>query len=220
MIKSSESVSSRVYRAPRVATEAPRALAKGRQTRAAIVDMALRMAAQLGLEGLSIGTLADAMGKSKSGVFAHFGSRDELQIAIVREYHARFEAEVFLPALGQPRGLPRVRALFDNWMRHTSAELDSGCIFISGAIEFDDRPGPVRDALAESVHAWMGAMTRAVAQACEEGHLSPDADPHPITFEIHGLILALHYEARFLRRAGAIQRTKQGFDNILRRYAA
>ncbi len=194
--------------------------AKGRQTRAAIVDVALQMAAQVGLEGLSIGSLAEAVGKSKSGVFAHFGSREELQIAVVRAYYERFEAEVFQPALRKPRGLPRVRALFDHWMRHTAAELDSGCIFISGAVEFDDRPGPVRDALAEAVDAWIDAMTRAVAQAQEQGHLRAGVDPRQISFEIHALILALHYETRFMRRPGSIGRAKQGFSNILERYAA
>ena len=198
-----------------------RTLAKGEQTRAEIVGVALAMAARVGLEGLSIGTLAAAVGKSKSGVFAHFGSREELQIAVVREYYRRFEAEVFQPAMRQPRGLPRVRALFDNWLRHTSAELDdSGCIFISGAVEFDDRPGPVRDALAQAVDAWIGAMTRAVAQSCQEGHLAAGADPRQISFEIHALILALHYEARFMRRPGSVTRARQGFRNILERYGA
>ena len=197
-----------------------RTRAKGEQTRAGIVDVALAMAARVGLEGLSIGTLADAVGKSKSGVFAHFGSREDLQIAVVREYYRRFEAEVFQPAMREPRGLPRVRALFENWMRHTSAELDSGCIFISGAIEFDDRPGPVRDALAEAVDAWIDAMTRAVAQACEEKHLDAGADPSQIAFEIHALILTLHYEARFMRRPGSLGRAQQGFVNILQRYGA
>ena len=197
-----------------------RALPKGQQTKAAIVDAALRMAAQVGLEGLSIGALAEAMDMSKSGVFAHFGSRDELQISVVREYYARFEHEVFQPALQQPRGLPRLRALFDHWMRYTSAELDSGCIFISGAIEFDDRPGPVRDALIEAVDTWIEAFTRAIAQARQEGHLRADADERQLTFEIHGLILVLHYEARFLHRPGAMERAVQGFHNILARYGA
>ena len=190
----------------------PRPLPKGQQTKVAIVDAALRMAAQVGLEGLSIGSLAETMGMSKSGVFAHFGSRDELQISVIREYYARFEAQVFQPAMAQPRGLPRVRALFENWMRFTSAELDSGCIFISGAVEFDDRPGPVRDALAEAVDAWI--------EACEQGHLAADADPRQISFEIHALILALHYEARFMRRPGSMERAEQGFRNILARAGA
>ncbi|MBK6868558.1 MAG: TetR/AcrR family transcriptional regulator [Burkholderiales bacterium] len=192
-----------------------RVLVKGQQTKAAIVDAALHMASRVGLEGLSIGALAEAMEMSKSGVFAHFGSRDELQISVVREYYARFEQEVFQPAMAELRGLPRLRSLFEHWMRFTSAELDSGCIFISGAVEFDDRPGPVRDALIAAVSAWMEAMERAVAQARNEGHLAAGIDERQVTFEIHGLILVLHYEARFLKRPGAMERAIQGFHNIL-----
>ena len=204
----------------RAAQRKARVLPKGQQTKAGIVDAALRMASQVGLEGLSIGALAEAMGMSKSGVFAHFGSRDELQISVVHEYYARFERAVFAPAMAQPRGLPRLRALFDHWMRFTSAELDSGCIFISGAVEFDDRPGPVRDALVAAVDAWMQAMQRAVGQARREGHLAAGIDDRQVAFEIHGLILVLHYEARFLQRPGALSRALQGFDNILARYRA
>jgi AcrR family transcriptional regulator len=196
-----------------------RAPQKGQQTKAVIVDAALNLAAQIGLEGLSIGALAEVTGMSKSGVFAHFGSREELQISVVREYHARFEQEVFYTALQAPRGLPRLRALFANWMKRTSAEIDSGCIYISGAVEFDDRPGPVRDALAESVNIWLAAMLRAVTQAQEEGHLRADADAKQISFEIHALILALHYEARFLRSPDSLSRANAGFDNILARCA-
>ncbi len=191
---------------------------KGQQTKAAIVDAALGLATQIGIEGLSIGALAEVMRMSKSGVFAHFGSREELQISVIREYHMRFEEEVFYPALQQARGLPRLRALFGNWMRRTSVEIDSGCLYISGAVEFDDRPGPVRDALAGSVNTWLAAMYRAVVQAKEAGHLAQDADEHQMAFEIHGLILALHYEARFLKTPGSINRANTGFANIVTRY--
>jgi AcrR family transcriptional regulator len=153
-------------------------------------------------------------------VFAHFGSREELQISVVREYHARFEDEVFYPALAQPRGLPRLRALFRNWMTRTSVELEAGCIYISGAVEFDDRPGPVRDALASSVGTWHAAMKRAITLAKQEGHLRAEVDEDQMLFEIHGLILALHYEARFLKTPGSIGRANTGFDNILRRCGA
>ena len=193
---------------------------KGQQTKAAIVDAALGLATHIGLEGLSIGALAEVMRMSKSGVFSHFGSREELQISVIREYHARFEDEVFVPALRQPRGLPRLRAMFDNWMNRTSVEIDSGCIYISGAVEFDDRPGPVRDALADSVRTWLAAMHRAVVQASEAGHLQPDADAQQVAFEIHGLILALHYEARFLKTPDSIARARTGFANILARYGS
>ena len=155
---------------------------------------------------------------SKSGVFAHFGSREELQISVVREYHTRFEEEVFYPALTTPRGLPRLRKMFDNWMKRTSVEIDSGCIYISGAVEFDDRPGPVRDALASSVNTWLTAMRRAVEIAIEEGHLSADTDASQMAFEIHAQILALHYEARFLRSPDSVRRALQAFENIVERY--
>ncbi|MDB5964390.1 MAG: TetR/AcrR family transcriptional regulator [Polaromonas sp.] len=200
------------------ATQASLGLQKGQQTKAAIIDAALGLATQIGLEGLSIGALAEVMRMSKSGVFAHFGSREELQISVVREYHARFEQEVFYPALQLPRGLPRLRALFQNWMNRTSVEIDSGCLYISGAVEFDDRPGPVRDALAGSVNTWLAAMYRAVVQAKECGDLRADADEHQMAFEIHGLILALHYEARFLKTPGSLHRANTGFSNIVARY--
>lgn len=193
---------------------------KGQQTKAAIVDAALGLAAHIGLEGLSIGTLAEVMRMSKSGVFAHFGSREELQISVIREYHTRFEEEVFYPALQQARGLPRLQGLFQNWMRRTSVEIDSGCLYISGAVEFDDRPGPVRDALAGSVNTWLSAMYRAVVQAKEAGHLRSDADEHQMAFEIHGLILALHYEARFLKTPGSESRAHTGFAHIVARYGS
>ena len=195
-----------------------RALHKGQQTKQLIVDAALGLATQVGLEGLSIGAVAELTGMSKSGVFAHFGSREELQISVVREYDQRFSEEIFLPALQAPRGLPRVRALFANWMKRVAVEIRSGCIFISGAVEFDDRPGPVRDALVSSVKAWMAALRRALLQAQEQGHLRVDADAAQMAFEMHGLILALHYEACFLQSAGALERANTGFENILLRY--
>jgi AcrR family transcriptional regulator len=196
-----------------------RVLIKGQQTKTVIIDAALGLASQIGLEGLSIGAVAEVTGMSKSGVFAHFGSREELQISVIREYHDRFEADVFYAAMQQPRGVPRLQALFDNWMVQTSAEIDSGCIYISGAVEFDDRTGPVRDALARSVATWQTALRRAVELAQIEGHLSRASDAHQIAFEIHGLILALHYEARFLRNPSASERARRGFLHILDRYA-
>jgi AcrR family transcriptional regulator len=201
-------------------TATPKALQKGQATRAAILDAALGLASHMGLEGLSIGALAEVMQMSKSGVFAHFGSREELQISVIREYHARFEEEVFFPAIAQARGLPRLRALFERWIRRVSVELDSGCIYISGAVEFDDRPGPVRDALAEMVRAWHAALERAIRIAIEAGELKPDTDAHQMLFEMHGLILALHHDARFLRNPGTLDRARAGFERVLGHYRA
>ena len=206
---------------PNPSTDTPlRPLQKGQATRAAILDAALGLASHMGLEGLSIGALAEVTGMSKSGVFAHFGSREELQISVVREYHAKFEEEVFYPALAEPRGLPRLRGLFERWVKRVSVEIDSGCIYISGAVEFDDRPGPVRDALASMVRAWQQALERAIQQAVVEGHLRADTDPAQMLFEIHGLILALHHDARFLRNPGVVDRARAGFERVVDHYQA
>lgn len=199
-------------------TRPARAAQKGQQTRAAILEAALGLASHVGLEGLSIGALAEVTQMSKSGVFAHFGSREELQISVVREYHAKFEEEVFYPALREARGLPRLRALFERWVKRVSVEIDSGCIYISGAVEFDDRPGPVRDALASMVRSWHSALARAIRLAVDEGHLKPDTDVMQMLFELHGLILALHHDARFLRLPGALDRVQRAFEHVLASY--
>ena len=201
-------------------TREGRAMHKGQQTKTAIVDVALSLATQMGLEGLTIGAVAEIAGMSKSGVFAHFGSREELQISVIREYHHRFEQEVFYPVLLLARGLPRLRALFANWMQRTSAEIDSGCLYISGAAEFDDRPGPVRDALASSVQTWMAALHRAVRLSVEQGDLAEQTDAAQMAFEIHGLILACHYEARFLKSKAALGLAQRSFEHVLQRYGA
>ncbi len=188
-------------------------------TRQAILDCALQMAGRIGLEGLSIGVLADRMDMSKSGVFAHFGSREELQISVIRHYHALFEHEVFYPALQQPRGLPRLHAMFERWLQQVSREVETGCIYISGAVEFDDRPGPVRDALVQMVQDWHDALQRAVQQAIDAGHLRADTPMRQLVFELHGLILALHHDARLLQIAGSLQIAQRSYARVLRNYA-
>ena len=205
--------------APPVREVPPKPLQKGLQTRAVILDAALDLASQKGLEGLSIGALADMTRMSKSGVFAHFGSREELQISAIREYHARFEQEVFYPAIREPRGLPRLQALFERWLRRVSEEVARGCLYISGAVEFDDRPGPVRDALVGMVRAWQSALEKAIGLSIAEGHLRTDTDPQQMLFEIHGLILSVHHDARFLESASAPARARTGLQRILSFYA-
>lgn len=207
-------------RVQRKRSVAGRALHKGQQTKATIVEAALGLATHIGLEGLSIGALADVTGMSKSGVFAHFGSREELQMSVIHEYHQRFEQEVFYPALEAGRGVVRLRAMFANWMQRSSVEIESGCIYISGAVEFDECTGPVRDALARSVMTWHGALKRSIEHAKELGELRADVDPDQMLFEVHGLILALHYEARFLKNPGSIARALRGFEHIVARYGA
>ncbi len=190
---------------------------KGELTKAAILEAALQLASRDGLEGLTIGLLADRMQMSKSGVFAHFGSREDLQIEVVREYHRRFEDEVFMPAIREEkRGLPRLVRLFENWVVRVTHEIDAGCIYISGAVEFDERTGPVRDELFEMIRTWQLALTKAATQAVEMGHLADDTDPKQLVFEMHGLILALHHDARFMKQPGAVERARRGFERLMR----
>lgn len=193
--------------------------AKGRQTRQAIIDCALQMAGRIGLEGLSIGVLADRMEMSKSGVFAHFGSREELQIAVIRHYHDQFEQEVFYRAIEQPRGMPRLAAMVQRWLQRVSVEMETGCIYISSAVEFDDRPGTVRDALVAMIQTWHDAVRRAIVQAIEMGHLKPDTDPQQLMFQIHGYILALHHDARLLRLPNSLELACRSLDALLRDHA-
>ncbi|MDY0976706.1 TetR/AcrR family transcriptional regulator [Massilia sp. CFBP9012] len=191
---------------------------KGEQTRAAILDVALELASRNGLEGLTIGLLADRMSMSKSGVFAHFGSREDLQLEVVKLYHHRFEQEVFFPSITEARGLPRLVAMYTRWVKRVSVEIASGCIYISGAVEYDDREGPIREQLVSMVRAWQEALLRSVQQAVEIGHLRRDLDPEQLVFEMHGLILALHHDARFLRNPGAVERARAAFERLVENY--
>ncbi|UVW29190.1 TetR/AcrR family transcriptional regulator [Massilia sp. H6] len=191
---------------------------KGELTRAAILDVALELSSRDGLEGLTIGLLADRMNMSKSGVFAHFGSREDLQLEVVKLYHHRFEQEVFFPSVREPRGLPRLESMFDRWLKRVSVEIASGCIYISGAVEYDDRPGPIREELVSMVQAWQGALQRGARQAIEAGDLRPDADAEQLVYEMYGLILALHHDARFLRMPGSVERARRGFERLIENY--
>ena len=191
---------------------------KGEQTRAAILDVALELASRNGLEGLTIGLLADRMNMSKSGVFAHFGSREDLQLEVLKLYHHRFEQEVFYPSVKEQRGLPRLESMFARWVKRVSVEIASGCIYISGAVEYDDRPGPIRESLVSMVRAWQGALLRAVQQSVDCGALQPGTDPDQLVYEMYGLILALHHDARFLRVPGALDRANRGFVRLIENY--
>lgn len=193
---------------------------KGQQTRAAILDAALDIASRDGLEGLSIGQIADRLDMSKSGVFAHFGSREDLQIAVIDEYARRFMDAVFHPAIRQPRGLPRLTAMFENWLfRVQTVDIPNGCVFISGAVEFDDREGPVRDRMEAVNRGWQGEMQTAARQAIDCGHLRADCDPGQLVFELYGVMLALHHDARLLRDARAVERAHRAFDRTVGHYA-
>ena len=188
---------------------------KGEMTRAAIVEQALEIAARDGLEGLTIGVLADRMEMSKSGVFAHFGSREELQLAVLKEYVRRFVEDVLRPAVAKPRGLPRLEAILERWIAFLAREIDLGCIMIAGAIEYDDRPGPQRDAMVKIITGWKAELLKAIRQAVREGHLRSDTDAVQMVFEAYGLVLAMHQDARLLRSADSVRRARAGVRRML-----
>jgi AcrR family transcriptional regulator len=193
---------------------------KGEQTRTAILDEALDIASKLGLEGLTIGSLADATGMSKSGLFAHFGSREELQLAVLEHAAQLYGEKVFVPVLKIERGLPRLRALFERWLDWTiESGLPGGCIMISTAIEYDDRPGPIRDAAIENQHRGNAITQKAVRLAIEEGHLVPGTEPEQISFEMLGIVLASHNHRRLLGDKEARKRALTAFNQLISRHA-
>jgi AcrR family transcriptional regulator len=186
-------------------------------TLAAILDTALRMAAEEGLESLTIGEVAKRLGLSKSGVFSRIGSREALQKAVLEEYDRRFLQDVFVPAMREPRGLPRLNTIMRLWLqRARDVEIRQGCIYCAGAFEFDDREGPLRDALLDGVMRWRTALKRTVIQAIDEGHLKPDSDAEQLVFEMDALFTGLMRDARFLRDPKAPDRAWATWERLVR----
>jgi AcrR family transcriptional regulator len=193
-------------------------VSKGAATREAILDTALALASTGGLEALSIGELARKVGLSKSGLFAHFGSKEELQVAVLRTAVERFVAEVISPALREPRGEPRVRALLERWLAWEQASfLPGGCPFLAVSCELDDRPGPVRDFLVQAQRDWLDALATAVRIAVVEGHFAAGVDPDQVAYEFFSGILGYHQLHRLLRDPLAEQRCRQAFEALLER---
>jgi AcrR family transcriptional regulator len=191
-------------------------MSKGEHTRAAILDVALAQASEAGFESLTIGSLASRSGMSKSGLYAHFGSREELQVAAIEAAAARYTETVFLPALKARRGLPRLRALFEYWLDWTARiGLAHGCPMQAAAVEFDDRPGPVRDAVVEHFTRLERELGRAVELAIGERHLHADLDVGQFVFDLMGIILAYHHYARLFDAAPAESRARNAFERLI-----
>jgi AcrR family transcriptional regulator len=191
-------------------------MGKGDHTRAAILDAALAQASESGFESLTIGSLAESAGLSKSGLFAHFGSREELLVAAMEAAAARFAETVFMPAFKAKRGLPRLRALFDNWLEWTARSgLTHGCPMQSAAVEFDDRPGPVRDAVIEHFARLERELGRAVELAVGQGHLRTDLDISQFVFEMMGIIFAYYNRARLFDAARAEVHARAAFERLV-----
>lgn len=190
-------------------------------TRERILERALQLVSQHGLDAVSLGELASQLQLSKSGLFAHFGSKQELQIALLRAAGARFVDIVVRPALTEPRGEPRVVALFERWMAWGRPERSAGgCIFVAAAAELDDQPGPVRDVLVELQKLWIGALKRAAELAVAEGHFGKTLDAEQFAFETYALMLGYHHHARLLHEPAAADRARSAFDSLLVRARA
>jgi AcrR family transcriptional regulator len=175
---------------------------KGERTRETILDTAAALATQEGLAPLSIGRLAEASGMSKSGLFAHFGSKEELQLATVDHAAAMFVAEVISPAREAPRGLPRVWALCDHMIDYAERQVfPGGCFFAATSFEFNNRPGPVRDRIAEMIASWLSYLEHAVEQAQEAGEIDPTLSAREIAFELDSFAQSCNAKFQLFREA-------------------
>jgi AcrR family transcriptional regulator len=189
---------------------------KGAATRELILARAVEIADASGLDALTIGMLADAAGMSKSGVFAHFGSREELQLAVLDAAAKIFTDEVFVPAVRERRGLPRLRAILDGWKRRTLRYGENrGCPIGAALLEFDDQPGPVRERVMGHIAHLLREIARAVRIAVEQGHLHADTDPEQVAFEVHGLMLAFQFEVKLSGVERAVARVEAGVNRLL-----
>lgn len=189
---------------------------KGQATRQRIVSHALKLAGVRGLAGVTIGDLAQDLGISKSGLFAHFRSKEQLQLEILDAAARDFAQHVFAPALEKPRGTERLSAVFDNWLQWIrSNRIPGGCIFIAGAMEWDDREGPVRDCIAHWFEQLEAGLKRAVSLCVTEGHLRPDLDVEGFVFDMHGVMLKFHLNSRLLHSAKASSRAREAFERLL-----
>jgi AcrR family transcriptional regulator len=191
-------------------------MSKGAATKERIIESALRTASVEGLEGISLGRLAQDVGMSKSGLFAHFESKEELQLDVLAAAAERFADVVVRPAFGAPRGEPRVRSLFEHWLlweRHES--LPGGCIFMHAAAELDDRPGPARDALVQWQRQWLEVLAKAARLAVEAGHFRPGLDAEMFAFQQLGLVLGYYHARRLLDDPHAEDHVRRAFDALV-----
>ena len=186
---------------------------KGDETRQSILAKAFELATVSGLQTLSIGRLAEHTGLSKSGLFAHFGSKEALEIAVVEEASRQFVEYVLVPALRQPRGEPRVKTLVERWL--SWGNRPGGCFFVGASAELDERPGPVRDALARANTDWLDQIATSARIAQSEGHFRADLDPHQFAFEAYSIMLGAHFFFRVLRDPKAEKRIRRAFEALL-----
>jgi AcrR family transcriptional regulator len=191
-------------------------MTKGAETRERILDRAMSLASRDGLGGLTIGTLADKLGLSKSGLFAHFGSKEDLQLEVLRAAVTRFEKEVLRPAFRAPRGEPRLRSLLEHWLRWTTdPSLPGGCILVAATAELDDREGRPRDFLAATQRQLLDTLARSARLAMDVHHFRADLDVDQFAFELYSIFLGYNHSKRLLRDPRAEKRGHVAFDRLI-----
>jgi AcrR family transcriptional regulator len=188
---------------------------KGDETRLAILDRAVTIASEVGFGGLTIGQLADQTGMSKSGLYAHFKSKEALQLETLERARERFTDLVIRPTLAAPRGERRVRELVDRWLDWETDALSGGCIFVTAASEFDDQPGPMRDAVLRTQQDWLDFVATVAGAAVSEGDFRADLDTEQLAFTLQGLMLGYHHAARLMRDPRAREHTRVALDQLL-----
>ncbi len=190
-------------------------MSKGEETREKILERAFLLATRDGLDGLTIGTLADALSMSKSGLFAHFGSKEELQLAVLQHAAQVFEEKVVAPAFKAPRGEPRLKRLLENWLGWADQGTPGGCLFVAAAVELDDQEGRARDFLVGSQRQLLSAIAKAARLAIEAGHFRADLDCEQFAFDAYAVVLGYHHARRLLRDPKAEARAKAGFARLI-----
>lgn len=188
---------------------------KGARTREVILQRAVTHACRVGLAGLTIGDIATAVGMSKSGMYAHFGSKEAMQIAVLDAAAAEFADAVIVPALASPRGEPRIRALVDNWLTCGRTRQPGGCVIVKASTELDEQPGPVRDRLRELHQALDASIARIVAGGVTEGHFRPDVDTHQFAFDLYAVMLGFYHSNRLLADPQAEVRARRAVDALI-----
>jgi AcrR family transcriptional regulator len=191
-------------------------VSKGNATRQAILDHSVAVASTLGLEGVTIGRLAEDLHLSKSGLFAHFRSKESLQIQTLEHAASRFAELVVRPALAAPRGEPRVRAIFRHWMEWPKkSAMPGGCLFAAAAAELDDQPGALRDRLVDQQKQWLSLIASVVRSAMAEGHFRLDLEPEQFAQDLYGVMFSCFFAHRLLGDPEAARRARAAFESLV-----
>ena len=189
---------------------------KGINTHETILDEAIFIASKTGIEALTIGKLSTAVGMSKSGLFAHFKSKEQLQLDLLTAVAKKFKEIVITPSMKAPRGETRIRVLAQNLIKWDDSEfMPGGCMLHTGSIEFDYRPGPVRDFLVSNQSDWIDFIAKAASIAMEEGHFSGDLDTQLFAFEFHAILQSHHFSSHLLNDPQAKSRAITMIDNLI-----